>query len=155
MYTKIQAADLARRSGTRVVITKGSIPNVIIRVTAGESLGTQFEPLVSNLESRKRFILAGPKSSGVITIDTGAEKSLKKGKSSLLPVGVIRVEGEFERGETVLILNKVGEEIALGLANYNAESMNLLTGHHSAEIEDLLGFSYGNEFVHHDNMIVV
>ena len=155
MYTKIQAADLARRSGTRVVITKGSIPNVILRVTAGEPLGTRFEPLVSNLESRKRFILAGPKSSGEITIDTGAEKSLNKGISSLLPVGVIRVEGEFERGETVLILNKAGEEIALGLANYNAESMNLLIGHHSAEIEDLLGFSYGNEFIHHDNMIVV
>ena len=145
----------AVRSGTRVVITKGSIPNVILRVTAGEPLGTRFDPLVSNLESRKRFILAGPKSSGEITIDSGAEKTLKKGKSSLLPVGVIGVEGEFERGETVVILNKAGKEIALGLANYNAESMNLLIGHHSAEIEDLLGFSYGNELVHHDNMIVV
>jgi len=73
MYTKIQAADLARRSGTRVVITKGSIPDVILRVVNGEPLGTRFKALVSNLESRKRFILAGPKSGGIITVDSGAE----------------------------------------------------------------------------------
>ncbi len=155
MYTKIQAADLARRSGTRVVITKGSIPEVITRVVTGEALGTRFEPLVSNLESRKRFILAGPKSSGVIVVDTGAEDTLRKGKSSLLPVGVVWVEGKFERGETVAIKNEGGQEIASGLANYGVKSMELIQGHHSAEIEDLLGFTYGNELVHHDNLILV
>lgn len=155
MYTKIQAADLARRSGTRVVITKGSIPDVITRVVTGELLGTRFEPLVSNLESRKRYILAGQKSNGVIVVDTGAEGALRKGKSSLLPVGVVQVEGEFERGETVAIKNEGGQEIALGLANYDVKSMKLIQGHHSAEIEDLLGFTYGNELVHHDNLILV
>lgn len=155
MFTKIQAADLARRSGTKVVITKGSIPDVISGVINGEPLGTRFEPLVSNLESRKRFILAGPKSNGIITVDSGAEEILKKGKSSLLPVGVIRVEGEFERGETVIIRNQTGLEIAFGLANYNYEEVKTIQGRQSAEIEELLGFSYGNELVHHDNLIVV
>jgi len=155
MFTKIQAADLARRSGTRVVITKGSIPEVILRVVKGEALGTRFEPLVSNLESRKRFILAGPKSSGIITVDSGAENILKEGRSSLLPVGVIRVEGEFERGETVSIENEKGQEIALGLANYDSDSMKLLRGHQSTEIEQLIGFTFGNELVHHDNLILI
>lgn len=155
MFTKIQAADLARKSGTRVVITKGSLPDVLARVVNGEPLGTRFEPLVSNLESRKRFILAGPRSNGVLTVDSGAEEILKKGQSSLLPVGVVKVEGEFERGETVTIKNSSGQEIAFGLANYNHENIKRIQGRHSAEIEGLLGFSYGNELVHHDNLIVV
>jgi len=155
MYTKIQAADLARRSGTRVVITDGSTPEVILRVVAGDPLGTQFSALVSNMESRKRFILAGPKSNGRITVDTGAEEILRKGKSSLLPVGVVSVEGEFVRGDTISIQNDQGQEIALGLANYNVDSMRCIQGHQSGEIESILGFSYGNELVHHDNLVVV
>jgi len=155
MYTKIQAADLARRSGTKVVITKGSNPDVILRVVNGDSLGTKFSALVSNLESRKRFILAGPKSSGKITVDAGAEEILKKGKSSLLPVGVVNVDGEFVRGDTISIQNDKGQEIALGLANYNVEDMKIIQGHQSGEIESLLGFSYGNELVHHDKLVVV
>ena len=155
MYTKLQAADLARKSGTKVVITQGTIPDVILKVVSGEELGTRFKALVSNLESRKRFILAGPKSSGRITVDPGAEAILRKGKSSLLPVGVVKVEGDFERGDTVTILNEKAQEIALGLANYNQENMKRIQGHQSGEIEDLLGFSYGNELVHHDNLVVV
>ena len=155
MYTKIQAADLARRSGTRVVITKGTTPEVILRVVAGESLGTQFSALVSNLESRKQFILAGPKSNGRVTVDAGAEGILRKGKSSLLPVGVVSVEGDFVRGDTISIQNDQGQEIALGLANYNVDSMRSIQGHQSGEIESILGFSYGNELVHHDNLVVV
>jgi len=155
MYTKIQAADLARRSGTRVVITQGSLPEVLLRVVAGDPLGTRFSALVSNLESRKRFILAGPKSNGRITVDAGAEKILQKGRSSLLPVGVVAVEGEFERGETVTIQNEQGLEIAFGLANYNFDNMRSVQGQQSGEIENLLGFTYGNELVHHDNLVIV
>jgi glutamate 5-kinase len=155
MFTKIQAADLARRSGTRVVITKGSTPDVILRVVAGDPLGTQFSALVSNLESRKRFILAGPKSSGRITVDDGAEQILRRGKSSLLPVGVTNVEGEFSRGDTVTIQNSTGQEIAFGLASYDMESVKIIQGHQSGEIESLLGFSYGNELVHHDALVVL
>jgi len=155
MHTKVQAADLARRSGTRVVITKGSNPEVILRVVDGDSQGTQFSALLSNLESRKRFILAGPKSNGRITVDAGAEEILRKGKSSLLPVGVVNVEGEFVRGDTISIINSKDQEIALGLANYDVDSMKCIQGHQSGKIESLLGFSYGNELVHHDNLVVV
>lgn len=155
MYTKLQAADLARRSGSRVVITQGSEPDVIPRVTAGERLGTRFKPLVTNLESRKRFILAGPQSDGKIVVDAGASAALRKGHSSLLPVGVVGVKGSFERGETVTIEDEGGEEIARGLANYDQQSMKQLRGHHSRDIEGILGFSFGNELVHHDNMVLV
>ena len=155
MYTKIQAADLARRSGSKVVITQGSLPDIILRVMARENLGTSFLPLVTNLESRKRFILAGPQSNGEITVDWGAAQALRQGRSSLLPVGMQVVKGDFQRGETVKIIDPEGSEVARGLANYDSRSMQLLGGHHSGEIQEILGFTYGNELVHHDNMVLV
>ncbi len=155
MYTKVQAANLACRSGTSVVIARGSDKDILLRIVGGELLGTRFKALVSNLESRKRFILAGPKSQGLITVDAGAESILREGKSSLLPIGVLAVEGEFERGETVTIQNRQGQEIAYGLANYDLESIKIIQGHHSVEIEELLGYTFGNELVHHDNLILV
>lgn len=88
-------------------------------------------------------------------MDAGAEDILRKGKSSLLPVGVVKTEGEFKRGETVTIINEQGQEFAFGLVNYDNKSIECIQGHHSGEFEDLLGFSYGNELIHHDNLIVV
>jgi glutamate 5-kinase len=155
MVTKLQAADLARRSGSRVVITNGSQPDVIQHVISGQAAGTYFTPTVSNLESRKRFILAGPKSTGKLFIDPGAAKVMVNGTSSLLPVGVIRIDGQFKRGETVKILDTNGKDIALGLANYDSDAMERLCGHHSIEIESIIGYTYGNELVHHDNMIIL
>src|SRR5512143_3254352 len=86
MITKLQAADLARRSGTTVVIASGSEPNVLMRLAAGEKIGTRFQPVVTSIESRKRYILAGGRASGSIRVDDGAARALRHG-SSLLPVG--------------------------------------------------------------------
>ncbi len=155
MVTKLQAADLARRSGSKVVITNGSQPNVIEKVLSGDAIGTVFTPVVSNLESRKRFILTGHKPSGSLYIDPGAARVMIHGTSSLLPVGVLRVEGQFDRGATVKVLDTNGKEIAIGITSYDSESMQQLCGRHSNEIEAILGYTYGNEVVHHDNMVLL
>jgi glutamate 5-kinase len=99
MLTKLQAADLARRSGTTVVIAKGSEPDVLTRLADGENIGTCFAAVASALESRKRYILAG-RASGSVRVDQGAVTALQRG-GSLLPVGVIAVAGTFERGDTI------------------------------------------------------
>jgi glutamate 5-kinase len=153
MITKLQAADLARRSGTTVVIASGSEPQVLTRLAAGEKIGTRFQPIVSSLESRKRYILAG-QSSGAINIDAGAAQALQQGRS-LLPVGVIAVAGNFERGDTVQVLNPIGREVARGIVNYESSNLARLCRHQSAEIETILGYTYGAEVIHRNNLILL
>ncbi len=155
MFTKLQAADLARRGGAAVVIAYGKEPNVLARIARGERLGTLFHPLVSTLESRKRYILAGNRAvKGVITIDDGAARALCQG-GSLLPIGIINVEGSFEAGDTVRLVSAAGKEIATGLVNYNARDTRQIQRHHSDEIEKLLGYTSGDEVIHHNNMILL
>ncbi len=154
MATKLQAADLARRSGAAVVIAAGGEPDVLLRIASGERLGTLFTPLISTMESRKRYILAGMRSAGRVQADAGAVQALRRG-GSLLPVGVTAVEGSFERGDTVRILDPANNESALGLANYSSKDLLVLKGRQSAEIESLLGYTYGDEVIHHNNMTLL
>jgi glutamate 5-kinase len=153
MITKLQAADLARRSGTTVIIASGSEPNVLVRLVAGEKLGTWFRPVVTSLESRKRYILAG-QSSGSISIDTGAVQALQHGRS-LLPVGMASVAGNFERGDTIQVLNPIGREMARGIVNYASNDLARLCRHQSSEIETILGYTYGDEVIHRNNLILL
>jgi glutamate 5-kinase len=150
----LQAADLARRSGTTVVIASGSEPNVLTRLINGEKLGTWFQPVVTSIESRKRYILAGGRASGSISIDDGATRALRHG-SSLLPVGVTAIEGSFERGDTIQVLNAGGREIARGMANYTSAELTRLCGRQSIEIETILGYTYGDEVIHRNNLILL
>ncbi len=154
MFTKLQAADLARRSGTRVVIAPGGEPDVLLRIAAGEALGTHFLPMASSVESRKRYILAGGHVPGCLQVDAGAARALRKG-GSLLPVGITAAEGDFERGDTVRVVNPAGREMARGIVNYNAADLRCLLGHRSDEIETLLGYHYNDEIIHHNNMVLL
>lgn len=155
MASKLQAADLARRTGTAVIIANGAIDQVIPRAVAGEPLGTYFSPLGSHLESRKRFLLAGVKdTSGVLVIDDGAVKALRKG-GSLLPVGVVRTIGNFSRGQSVTLTDQNDQTIAVGLANYDVDDVQQVLGRQSDEIESILGYAYGSEVVHHDNLVLL
>jgi glutamate 5-kinase len=154
MVTKLQAADLARRSGTTVVIARGSDADILIRIAHGEPSGTRLLAVVSTLESRKRYILAGKRSSGALRIDDGAVQALARG-GSLLPVGVREVVGSFEHGDTVRVTTLSGREVALGLVNYSARDLAVLCGHQSAEIEGLLGYTFGDEVIHRNNMILL
>lgn len=155
MRTKIQAADLATRSGTTVVITSGSVPDVILRVAAGERVGTRFPSSVSRLEARKRWILAETARHSKITVDAGAARALTQQGKSLLPAGIAAVEGDFDRGQTIRIYDPEGREIARGLTQYRATDLLLIKGLQSQQIAEALGYEYGPEVVHRDDMVVL
>jgi glutamate 5-kinase len=155
MFTKLQAADLARRCGAAVIIASGDEENVLTRLAAGEGLGTRFSPLSTPLEGRKRYILAGGNNvHGSIVVDAGAARALRKG-GSLLPVGVTGVTGEFDCGDTVKVVNSSGGEIACGLANYCAEDLVCISGKRSNEIETILGSDYADEVIHRNNLVLL
>jgi glutamate 5-kinase len=154
MVTKLRAADLARRTGVKVLIASGSEPDVIIKTAHGSEMGTFFSPLVSKLESRKRFLLAGKRGGDSMIIDDGAAIALRKG-GSLLPVGIKQVNGNFTRGATVQITDSKGTDIAVGMTSYAADDLQKIIGRRSEEIEDLLGFTEGDEAVHHNNMLLL
>ena len=154
MLTKLQAADIARQSGTHVVIAKGNTPNVLIRIAAGEELGTQIYSIVDTLESRKRFLLAGVSQQAAIGLDAGAKRALQSG-GSLLPVGISAVKGDFDRGDIVPVRGPDGKDHAIGLVNYLSEEVRKIKGRQSGEIEALLGFAFGDEVIHHNNMTVL
>jgi len=154
MVTKLQAADTARRSGTAVVIARGDQPDVLLRIAKGECTGTSITASVDALESRKRFMLAGISSDSAIVIDKGAETALISG-GSLLPVGIRDVTGEFDRGDIVQIQGEEGKRIAAGLVNYSADEVRKLIGVHSSQIESTLGYGFGDEIMHHNNMAVL
>lgn len=154
MSTKIEAAELATRSGTEVVIAAGHVNNVIPRLVAGETIGTRFPATASHVESRKRWILA-ESLRGTLVVDAGAAQALIKHGKSLLPVGVTAVEGRFERGETVRVVDSEGTEIGRGITNYGADSLMRIRGLRSDQIKVVLGYDYGAEVVHRDDLVVV
>lgn len=153
MVTKIEAAELATRSGTEVVIAPGSETNVILRVVAGEPVGTRFPTQFSRVESRKRWILAEP-AQGAVRIDEGAARALVENGKSLLVVGVREVLDSFRRGATIQILDYQGHEIGRGIANYKSDDLRLICGKQSHQIGDILGFYYGPTAIHRDNLVI-
>ncbi len=155
MSTKLAAADLARRGGAEVVIAAGGVEGVVLRVCQSERIGTRFTPLTDKLESRKRWLLGGLVPAGRITVDAGAAAALANQGRSLLPVGVTRVEGQFERGDTVRICNAAGQEIARGLTRYGVTSLERIKGRRSEEIVVILGYENSAEVVHRDDLVVL
>lgn len=155
MVTKLQAADVARRAGADVVIAAGRAPDVIRRAVSGETLGTRFVALENPLESRKRWILAGPKSAGRLVIDEGASSALCHNGRSLLPAGIVAVEGNFERGDTISILGPDRTRLARGIARYASHDLSLIAGCQSDEIEERLGYAYGSVAVHRNDLILL
>jgi len=154
MVTKLQAADTARRAGTHVIIAQGNLPDVILRLADGEKIGTHITSTVETMESRKRYLLAGATPSAVIIIDAGAKRALQAG-GSLLPVGILSVEGDFDRGDIVTVKDVERKVYAIGLSNYSSKAVDKIKGNHSDAIEKVLGFAFGDEVIHHNNMIVL
>lgn len=155
MLTKIQAADLATRSGADVVIASGAERDVIARVVAGEAIGTRFPAQATKVESRKRWILAETARHSRVAVDEGAARALTAGGKSLLPAGVVAVEGDFARGQTIRIYTADGREIARGITQYAAVDLRRIRGLQSSQIAETLGFDYGPEVVHRDDMVVL
>jgi len=155
MVTKLQAAKLATASGVAVVIAHGNEPDVLVRLACGEQIGTLFPPTSSKVESRKRWMLSGLSSRGRLVVDAGAAKALTEQNKSLLPAGIREAYGDFDRGDIVDIITESGERIACGITNYKAEDVAAVKGQRSSRIGELLGYQYGSEVVHRNNLVLL
>lgn len=155
MATKLAAANVARHAGADVVICSGQEPDVITRVVEGEPIGTRFPALQTRLESRKRWILAGPRPAGTLLVDDGAAKALSRSGRSLLPAGIVAVDGEFLRGDTVMVADQERRELARGIVAYNGNDLERIIGCHSEEIEARLGYTHGPTVVHRNHMTLL
>jgi len=155
MLTKMTAARMAMNSGIVMVIASGTRENVLNAVLSGNNVGTVFPPRQNRLRFRKRWLAFGARIKGRLTVDKGCAQALLKTGSSLLAAGVKLVEGSFEQGNTVSIVDQGGWEIARGLANYNNEETNKIKGAHTHEIAGILGHKPYDEVVHRDNMVLL
>jgi glutamate 5-kinase len=154
MGTKLLAAKRAVDAGVDAVIASGSRPNMLRRLLDGEGGGSFFPALEDRMKRRKHWIAYTVKSSGDLILDDGAVRALTEKGKSLLPKGVVRVEGVFERGDAVRLLDKEGKRIGKGLTNYSSEEVNAIVGLASWEIVDRLGYKYYDEVIHRDDMVV-
>jgi glutamate 5-kinase len=155
MFTKIRAARLAARSGAATVIVSGKIENAICSVFQGEELGTYLIPNIAPLAARKQWLAGQLQLKGSVTLDDGAVNIVQSAGKSLLAVGVKSVQGQFNRGDLVSCLDRLGNEIARGLINYGAEDTAKIVGKPSSEFETLLGYADDEELIHRDNLVLV
>jgi glutamate 5-kinase len=155
MVTKLAAAKKAGKSGAATMIVNGKTPAIITDALAGAQVGTLVLPARQSLSSRKHWIAYTSKPKGRLIVDAGARKVLSQHGRSLLPSGIVSVEGEFERGSCVRICGPDGEEFARGLSDYSHTEVTRLIGHKSGEIEAILGYKYGDEVIHRDNLVVL
>jgi len=155
MITKLEAAKLATASGVTVVIACGTKPNVLKQIVTGHEIGTIFPAHTNKMESRKRWMLSGLASKGKLVIDRGAANALRTRGSSLLPAGIAKVEGDFRRGDVVDIFDLDGNQIGYGISNYDSKDIESIKGVHSEKIPWLLGYDYGDEVVHRNNMVLI
>jgi glutamate 5-kinase len=154
MATKVRAAQRAARSGSVTLIAAGREANVLVRLREGELLGTLFEPDVEPMSARKQWLGSQLQSRGRLVLDAGAAAALREQGKSLLPVGVVAVEGNFERGDVVVCIDAQGQEVARGLVNYDAVESNLLKGQPTSAIEALLGYIEEESLIHRDNLVL-
>jgi glutamate 5-kinase len=155
MLTKMTAARMAMNSGIVMVIASGGRDGVVQSVLAGKPIGTLFPPRQNKLRFRKRWLAFGARIKGRLTVDKGCAQALLTNGSSLLAAGIKAVEGNFDQGSTVSIVNQDGWEIARGLANYNTDDARKIMGAHTHEITGILGHKPYDEVVHRDNMVLL
>ena len=155
MLTKILAAKRAARSGAHTVICSGHEDNVLLRLAAGEAIGTQLVAQQAPLDARRQWLADHLQLRGGLVLDAGAVKALREDGKSLLPVGIQAVTGEFARGEVVALVNGNGDEIARGLVNYSASEARRIQGKPSSAIEAALGYMDEPELVHRDNLVML
>jgi glutamate 5-kinase len=154
MVTKVEAAEVATAYGADVVIADGRRADAALLAARGEPVGTHFLPRGSRLDGRRRYLLSGLQVRGAIRVDEGAAKALGEAGTSLLPAGVVGVEGEFARGDVVRIETESGRRVATGIANYAAAEVGRIRGLRSHRIAEVLGHEYGEEVVHRNNLVL-
>ena len=155
MLTKVRAARLAARSGADTLIASGREENVIVRVAAGELLGSWLQPEHGRVAARKQWLAGHLKSRGALVLDDGAVKALRQGGTSLLAVGVKDAQGTFSRGDMVICVDERGGLVARGLVNYSVDETLKLLGKSSSSIGDILGYKGEPELMHRDDLVII
>jgi len=155
MLTKVLAAKRAARSGASTVIASGREPNVLTRLAAGETIGTELVAEATSLAARKQWLADHVRLAGRLTLDAGAVRALTRDGKSLLPIGVVACSGTFERGEVVACCDPEGREIARGLVNYSAAETQRIMRKPSSEIAQLLGYINEPELIHRNNLVLL
>src|SRR5471032_1441069 len=155
MLTKILAAKRAAKSGAHTIIAWGRDSDVLTRLAAGESIGTELTAQMGHLTARKQWMADHLHTAGQVVLDAGAVQKLGKEGKSLLPIGVVDVKGEFGRGAVITCIGEDGHAIARGLSNYTSAEARRIMRKPSAEIEAILGFLEGPELIHRDNLVLL
>ncbi len=154
MSTKIQAAKICTNYGIPMVIASGTKEGVLQQILNGEQIGTLFLPREEKLCGRKKWLAYGSPPAGQINVDEGAADALVKEGKSLLPIGILKVIGNFEAGATVSVVDSQGIEVARGITNYNAFELNKIKRKKTKEIENILGHKDYDEAIHRDNLVL-
>jgi glutamate 5-kinase len=155
MLTKILAAKRAAGGGASTVIAWGREPDVLLRLAQGESIGTALIAATPKQAARKQWMADHLQLRGAVVVDAGAAKKLCQEGKSLLPIGVVEVQGDFHRGDVIAVRDAHGQEIARGLANYGSAEARLIARKPSGEFERLLGYAAEPELIHRDNLVLV
>jgi glutamate 5-kinase len=155
MLTKVLAARRAARSGAHTVIAWGREEEVLTRLARGEAIGTQLTAATGRLTARRQWMVDHLHTTGEVVIDQGAAQKLTREGKSLLPIGVLAVNGEFGRGQVITCVDEQGRALARGLTNYASSEVRRIMRRSSGEIEGILGFVEGSELVHRDNMVLL
>ncbi len=154
MVTKLEAARRASLCGAATVILNGRKPGQLLRLLDGEPVGTLFLPAPGRMAARKHWIAFTKKPQGSLRLDEGAARALTDRGKSLLPSGILGLEGRFERGDAVRICDRQGRELARGIVNYAHDELSRIMGCKTSEIEAVLGYKYGDEIVHRDDLVL-
>jgi glutamate 5-kinase len=154
MITKVLAAKRAAGSGASTIIAWGREPDVLLRLAAGEAIGTALVAATPKLAARKQWMVDHLQLRGAVVVDDGAMQKLRDEGKSLLPIGVVEVHGEFSRGDVIAVRTLAGAELARGLANYSSAETRLIARKPSAQIEAALGYLNEPELIHRTNLVL-
>jgi glutamate 5-kinase len=155
MATKLEAAQKAAASGVSMIVASGRRPGTLTRILAGEPVGTWFVPKADRLGARKRWIAFAAPAQGRLTVDAGAARALTAQGRSLLPSGIVAVDGDFSTGDVVAVVGPDGKEIARGLVNFDVGEARRILGVRTQDIEARLGYKSFEEVIHRDNLVVL
>jgi glutamate 5-kinase len=154
MVTKLKAAKRATLYGAGTAIINGRTAHNLLYLFDGHELGTYFLPARDPMAARKHWIAFTKKPKGKLILDEGAQKALTERGKSLLPSGIFKLDGSFERGDAVRLCDLDGNEFAKGVTNYTSAELSRIIGRKTSEIAEILGYQYGDEVVHRDNLVM-
>ncbi len=154
MITKVLAAKRAAGSGADTVIASGREGDVLLRLAAGEALGSAFVAATPKVAARKQWMMDHLQLRGAVVVDDGAVLKLRDEGKSLLPIGVVQVQGDFQRGDVIAVRSAQGSELARGLANYSSSETRMIARKASAQIEATLGYINEPELIHRTNLVM-